>query len=144
VSKERWTSDAPRFEGDTVRFGNLGFAPRPVQKPHPPIWIGGASPAAFRRVVTLGDGWHASPRSIAQFREGLTQLRAAAAKHGRAWETLEISLRFGLSDELVAQGRQAVIDQLAEYRRLGLRHTLVEFRRPDPGRVMGLLGLVLG
>ena len=143
VFKELWTSDAPRFEGDTVRFGNLGFSPRPVQKPHPPIWIGGASPAAFRRVVTLGDGWHASPRSVAQFREGLTQLRAAAAKHGRAWETLEISLRFGLSDELVAQGKQAVIDQLAEYKRLGVRHTLVEFRRPDLGRMMELLGLVL-
>jgi len=85
VFKELWTSDAPRFEGDTVRFGNLGFAPRPVQKPHPPVWIGGASPAAFRRVVTLGDGWHASPRSVAQFREGLTQLRAAAVKHNRAW-----------------------------------------------------------
>src|SRR5262249_15248844 len=87
--------------------------------------------------------WHASPRSVAQFREGLTQLRAAAAKHGRAWETLEISLRFGLSDELVAQGRQAVIDQLAEDRRLGVRHTLVEVRRPHLGGVIELLGLVL-
>jgi probable F420-dependent oxidoreductase len=143
VFKELWTSDAPRFEGDTVRFGNLGFAPRPVQKPHPPVWIGGASPAAFRRVVTLGDGWHASPRSVAQFREGLTQLRAAAVKHNRAWETLEISLRFGLSDELVAQGKQAVIDQLAEYKRLGVRHALVEFRRPELGPMMELLGLVL-
>src|SRR5262249_25448771 len=72
VFKELWTSAGLRFEGDTVRFSTLGFAPRPVQKPHPPIWIGGASPAAFRRVVTLGDGWHASPRSVAQFREGLT------------------------------------------------------------------------
>src|SRR4029453_5804443 len=103
VFKELWTSDAPRFEGDTVRFGTLGFAPRPVQKPHPPVWIGGASQAAFRRVVTLGDGWHASPRGVAQFRGGLPEPPPAAARQGRAWETLEISLRFGLSDELLAQ-----------------------------------------
>src|SRR5262249_61893859 len=114
-----------------------------AQRRQRPVWLGGARPAAFRRVVPLGDGWHASPRSVAQFREGLTQLRAAAEKHGRAWETLEISLRFGLSDELVAQGRQAVIDQLAEDKRLGARHTLVEFRRPDLGRMMELLGLAL-
>src|SRR5436309_10566756 len=142
VFKELWTSASPRFEGEALSFRDIGFAPRPVQKPHPPIWIGGASPAAFRRVVTLGDGWHASPRSVAQFREGLAQLRVAAATHGRAWETLEISLRFGLSDELVAQGKQAVIDQPCEYKRLGVRHTLVEFRRPDLGRMMELLGLV--
>ena len=142
VFKELWTSDSPRFEGEAFRFRDIGFAPKPVQKPHPPIWIGGASPAAFRRVVTLGDGWHASPRSVAQFRESLAQLRTVAATHGRAWETIEISLRFGLSDELLAQGKQAVIDQLCEYKRLGVRHTLVEFRRPDLGRMLELLGLV--
>src|SRR6267142_3848755 len=142
VFKALWTEENPSFAGEFFHFRDIGFAPKPVQKPHPPIWVGGASPAAFRRVVTLGDGWHASPRSVAQFREGLGQLRAAAAAHGRAWETLEISLRFGLSDELLAQGKQAVVDQLCEYKRLGVRHTLVEFRRPDLGRMMELLGLV--
>jgi len=142
IFKTLWTASPASFRGEFYRFDQLQCLPHPVQKPHPPIWIGGASPAAFRRVVTLGDGWHASPRSVAQFREGLAQLRAAAATHGRAWETLEISLRFGLSDELVAQGKQAVIDQLCEYKRLGVRHTLVEFRRPDLGRMMELLGLV--
>ena len=144
VFKELWTSDSPRFEGEFFRFGDLGFAPKPVQKPHPPIWVGGASPAAFRRVVTLGDGWHASPRSVTEFRDGLARLRKAADAHGRSWETLEISMRFGLSDELLAQGQQAVVDQLCEYKRLGVRHALVEFRRPDLGRMLELLGLVAG
>ena len=144
VFKELWTSDSPRFEGEFFRFGDLGFAPKPVQKPHPPIWVGGASPAAFRRVVTLGDGWHSSPRSVTEFRDGLARLRKAADAHGRSWETLEISMRFGLSDELLAQGQQAVVDQLCEYKRLGVRHALVEFRRPDLGRMLELLGLVAG
>src|SRR5690606_22397255 len=39
--KELWTKDAPRFEGEHVRFANIAFEPKPAQKPHPPIWIGG-------------------------------------------------------------------------------------------------------
>jgi probable F420-dependent oxidoreductase len=142
VFKELWTSDSPRFDGEVFPFRDIGFAPKPVQKPHPPIWIGGASPAAFRRIVALGDGWHASPRSLTEFRDGLARLRSAADAHGRGWETIEISLRFGLSDELLARGEQAAIDQLGEYKRLGVRHALVEFRRPDLGRMLELLGLV--
>ena len=142
VFKELWTSDAPKLDGEFFRFRDLGFAPKPVQKPHPPIWIGGASPAAFRRVVAFGDGWHASPRSVTEFRDGLAQLRKAAEAQGRPWATIEISLRFGLSDELLAQGPQAVVDQLGEYKRLGARHALVEFRRPDFARMLELLGLV--
>jgi hypothetical protein len=68
---------------------------------------------------------------------------AAEAAH-RPFETIEISLRFGLSDALLAEGPQAVIDQLAEYKRLGVRHVLVEFRREDAGRMMEILDLVLG
>ena len=51
VFKELWTADNPSFEGEFFRFRDVGFAPKPVQKPHPPIWVGGDSPGAFRRVV---------------------------------------------------------------------------------------------
>ena len=144
VFKALWTADRPSFEGEFFRFRDVGFAPKPVQKPHPPLWVGGNSPGAFRRVVTLGDGWHASPRTVADFRDGLAQLRTAAEAARRPFETIEISLRFGLSDALLAQGPQAVVDQLAEYKRLGVRHALVEFRREDSGRMMEILDLVLG
>ena len=73
-----WTEQDPRFEGEFVRFRDLGFAPKPVQKPHPPIWVGGDSAGAFRRVVTLGDGWHATSKTPAELREALGRLRAAA------------------------------------------------------------------
>src|SRR3989440_7885350 len=53
VFKALWTSDDPAFDGEFFRFRDIGFAPRPVQKPHPPLWIGGNSPGAFRRVVAL-------------------------------------------------------------------------------------------
>jgi len=142
VFKELWTADHPRFEGEFFRFRDIGFAPKPVQKPHPPIWVGGNSPGAFRRVVTLGDGWHASTRSLADLRDGLGRLRAVADAAKRPWESITRSLRFTLTDELLQQGTQAVVDQLCECKRLGLAHLMIDFRRDDLGRMLDLLDLV--
>ena len=113
-----------------------------MQKPHPPIWVGGDSPGAFRRVVQFGDGWHATSKTPAQLRDALTRLRAAAEQAGRAFETIELSLRYTLRDELLAQGTQAVVDDLAAYKRLGLSHLVLEFRRDDLGRMLEILDLV--
>ena len=57
IFKELWTSDDPEFHGDYADFSDITFEPKPVQKPHPPILIGGESPPAMRRTVRLGDGW---------------------------------------------------------------------------------------
>ncbi len=104
--------------------------------------MGGDSPGAFRRVVTHGDGWHATSKTPAQLREALGRLRAAADAAKRPFESLTISLRYGLKDELLAKGAQAVIDELAEYERVGLSHILLEFRRDDLGRMLEILGIV--
>lgn len=55
--KEAWTSEHPKFSGDFVKFDNILVEPKPVQKPHPPIFIGGNSQAAMRRAAVHGDGW---------------------------------------------------------------------------------------
>ena len=55
--KECWTAGAPQFEGEYVSFKNIAFEPKPLQKPHPPIFIGGNSKAAMRRAAVHGDGW---------------------------------------------------------------------------------------
>jgi probable F420-dependent oxidoreductase len=144
VFKELWTNDKPAFEGEFFRFRDIGFAPKPVQKPHPPIWVGGDSPGAFRRVVTLGDGWHATSKSPAELRDALTRLRAAADAARRPFETLALSLRFALRDELLAQGPQAVVDRLSEYKRLGLSHLMIDFRRDDLAQMLEILDLVTG
>ena len=57
IFKELWTSDSPHFEGKYHSFSDLSFVPKPVQKPHPPIWVGGESRRAMRRAAELGDGW---------------------------------------------------------------------------------------
>ena len=55
-SKALWPAETPPSEGEFFRSRDIGFAPKPVQKPHPPIWIGGSSDAALRRTGRLGGG----------------------------------------------------------------------------------------
>jgi probable F420-dependent oxidoreductase len=58
VLRTLWTAEAPRFEGRFFRFADIDAQPRPVQKPHPPIVVGGMSRPALRRAVRQGDGWY--------------------------------------------------------------------------------------
>jgi probable F420-dependent oxidoreductase len=144
VFKALWTEDNPSFAGEYFRFSDIGFAPKPVQKPHPPIWVGGDSPGAFKRVVTLGDGWHATSKTPAQLKDALVRLRAAADSARRPFDTIALSIRYSLTDELLARGHQAVVDELCEYKRLGLEHVMIDFRRDDLAKMLELLDLVAG
>ncbi len=56
--KELWTNEKPSFQGKYVQFDKIIFDPKPTQKPHVPIWVGGNSRAALRRAANLGDGWN--------------------------------------------------------------------------------------
>ncbi|MDP6073114.1 MAG: LLM class F420-dependent oxidoreductase [SAR202 cluster bacterium] len=58
IFKELWTNDNPSFDGNYASFSDVTFAPKPVQTPHPPIWVGGESPPALRRAALLGDAWY--------------------------------------------------------------------------------------
>jgi probable F420-dependent oxidoreductase len=142
VFKALWTEREPRVEGEFYRVADVGFEPKPLQKPHPPIWVGGNTPAALRRVVALGDGWHAMSKTPAELRDALTELRRLADEAGRAWQSIELTMRFELSEPTLADGVQAVVDRLGEYARLGIRHTAVVFRREDPKRMLELMDLV--
>src|SRR5215472_8171185 len=58
IFKTLWTKSPASYAGEFYQFDSLRCLPQPLQKPHPPIWIGGHSAAALRRVARLGDGWH--------------------------------------------------------------------------------------
>ena len=64
-----WTQDVASYEGQFVSFKDVHAAPRPVQAPHPPIWVGGASEAAMRRTVRYGTGWHPIRIRLPWFRD---------------------------------------------------------------------------
>ncbi len=57
VIRAMWTQEKPAFDGQFTSFSGIQSRPLPVQKPHPPILVGGMSPPALRRAVAQGDGW---------------------------------------------------------------------------------------
>jgi probable F420-dependent oxidoreductase len=89
-----WTEPRPSFSGPSVRFSGIDAQPRPHQKPHPPIVVGGTSPAALRRAALRGNGWYGFLRDLSATQADLAGLAAAQREHGRpaALGTLEITL----------------------------------------------------
>src|SRR6267378_5608954 len=88
VIKAAWSADQPRFSGKFMNFSGATFAPRPLQKPHPPIWVGGLpgtiSSPALRRVALLGDVWHPLALSLADIEKGIATIRELTGKAGRS------------------------------------------------------------
>jgi probable F420-dependent oxidoreductase len=89
-----WTAEQPAYEGRFVSFSGIDAQPRPVQRPHPPIVIGGRTPPAFRRAVQHGNGWYGFSLDLAETTECLAGLRSAQAEVARpeALGQLEISV----------------------------------------------------
>ncbi|MGD9879754.1 MAG: LLM class F420-dependent oxidoreductase [Reyranella sp.] len=97
---ELWTKEQPKFAGEYVSFDNIVLAPKPVQKPYPPIWVGGESGPALRRTAALGDAWYpigtnpAFPLdSLARFKAGVAKLRTMTEKAGRKADAVGLALR---------------------------------------------------
>ena len=142
VFKALWTQDDPSFAGTFYQLRDVGFAPKPVQQPHPPLWIGGHSQAAYRRAVALGDGWHASSQTPAQLSVHLEHLHRVADDMDRSFDSLELSLRLKLSEDEVRGSRQALVDLYGAYKALGLSHLALDFRRDDLSHMLDVLDLV--
>lgn len=90
VMKTLWQDDDPQYAGEFYNFKDVLFNPKPAQAGGPPLWIGGSSDAAIRRIATLGDGWHADDSPLEQLETVTSQLRQLTAENGRS---IEISLR---------------------------------------------------
>jgi probable F420-dependent oxidoreductase len=92
-----WSQTKPAYQGRFVSFADVQAYPQPVQRPHPPIVIGGRSAPAFRRAVQQGNGWYGFALGLDGTRRALDGLREAAAQYARpaALGDLEISITPG-------------------------------------------------
>jgi len=79
VMKKLWTTEITEYHGEYVDFPSLVCAPKPVQKPHPPIFVGGELEAAARRIANYGDGWLPRARNTSQYED--PDKLSAARKH---------------------------------------------------------------
>jgi probable F420-dependent oxidoreductase len=78
--RQLWTEDKPRIENKYVRYDGLVMEPKPVQKPHPPIWVGGESGHSMRRAARVGDAWYPIGSNNAHLLDTLPRLEAGIAK----------------------------------------------------------------
>jgi alkanesulfonate monooxygenase SsuD/methylene tetrahydromethanopterin reductase-like flavin-dependent oxidoreductase (luciferase family) len=97
------------FFGKHYRVEEAVCAPSPVQRPHPPIWLGEAHPAMLDLCARFGDGWNSTPVSLAELRQRLAMLRAACDRHKRPYDELEKSLEIQV---LIAPDRAALRERV--------------------------------
>ncbi len=148
---ELWTNDNPKFEGKYVNFSDITFLPKPVQKPYPPIWIGGQSKPAIRRAAQIGDCWHpvgaipAAPLEPEELAENLVLLHQYAEKAGRDPAIIQVSVKAPLYDAGDSSGPRRrfsgspdeVRQDVQTYADVGVTHLIFDFRTADPHRTEG-------
>ena len=113
--KALWTQEIAEFHGATVHIRRCYFNPKPMQKPHPPILIGGESDAALSRVARFGDGWYGFDLDPTRLAERLTRLDALLIGAGRSRKDVRVFVgpnRHRITPESFAAYRDLGIDQL--------------------------------
>ena len=115
--KELWINDQAEFHGQYYDFPLVRSYPKPYQKPHPPIILGGTARNVFKRAVAWGDGWMPSRATVDQIRSGRAVLDNLAAAAERDPESLEITAFFqpadpGLINQLEEAGAARVVLRL--------------------------------
>jgi probable F420-dependent oxidoreductase len=142
--QELWTRRDPTFNGTYTHFSGLVFEPKPLQKPHPPIWVGGHSKAALRRTAEFGAAWHPINRPVEELRAGQAEIARLCHARGRATVptlTLRNDVRILRSGEtapksahagrVLAGAPAALAEQIGELAAVGVEHLVCEFLAAD-------------
>lgn len=127
-----FSEPSPSFDGDFYQFPAVGFEPKPVQQPVP-VWVGGATAPAFRRVARYGHGFHAAFQPLDVVQREWAEVRAACEAIGRDPGELTLSLRLYLdpqsvmaAEKSVAGNARAMADRLAQLREAGVGHLVLD------------------
>ena len=139
--KELWTKDDPVFQGEHYQLSGTGFMPKPVQKPHPPIWIGGHTNPAIRRAAKYGDGWMPiglRPPAILEpeeLAEKIARLRRLTVRAGRPEDAVSLCFSTGVTFDdspgatrsMMSGRAEQIAADLRQYQDLGVRNFILGF-----------------
>ncbi|MCH7622177.1 MAG: LLM class flavin-dependent oxidoreductase, partial [Chloroflexi bacterium] len=157
--KELWTSDSPSFAGKYCQFSDIQFLPKPVQKPHPPIWVGGHSRPAIRRAAELGNGWHpvgaipAVPLEPEELAQNVATLHRFAERAGRDPAELDVAMKTPLYDPGTGSGgprrrfagtADQVLQDIQTYSDVGVSHIIFDIRGADLSQALERLDWFAG
>ena len=129
--KEIWTKSKAEYHGEFVDFGPMMTWPKPVQKPHPPILVGGAFPYSARRAIRYGDGWmpQVTEKSPTPLLELLPRFRQMCAEAGRDPDRMDISIG----------GQQPDADLARRYRDAGVTRMSVSLPSEKADTILPML-----
>ena len=129
--KAIWTQNEPEYHGELVDFPKMKMWPKPLQKPHPPVIVGGAFPHAARRALAYGDGWipHAARPHYPDVTDFLPQFSEMAAAAGRGLDAVPVTV-FGVAEDL---------DRLQRYRDRGVARVVVSLDSAGAGEILPVL-----
>jgi probable F420-dependent oxidoreductase len=150
-----WTEKKPVIHGKYVHYDGLLLEPKPVQQPHPPIWVGGESGPSLRRAAKLGDAWYPIGTnnahlldSLPRYRAGIERLRRATEAAGRPREAVALTYRVKQYGEalpsrasdgehrLFSGTDSDIINDIHALRDLGVSAIDFDFERPDADAVI--------
>ncbi len=126
-----WTESKAEYHGEFVDFDPMMAWPKPVQKPYPPVIVGGAFPYGARRAIRYGDGWvpHASRPEYGDVSDFLPQFRKMATEAGRDPASLPVTM-FRVVEEL---------DRLRHYRDIGIARVVITLPSAGANEVMPII-----
>jgi len=124
-----WTEDAASFSGEFVNFEPIWSWPKPVQRPGPPVFLGGHGPKALARVVDYCDGWLPIGARASGFFDDLRALRTLAAERGRDPKSIQVAV----------YGAPADADYLKQLREADVQHALFWLPSAEADKVLPLL-----
>ena len=127
--KALWTQGEAAFHGEMVNFDPVWLYPKPAQRPHPPILLGGSSGYTVKRVVEFCDGWLPLARPPFDPKDAVARLRKAASAAGRDYSTLSLSVFAAPADKAA----------LAEYRDAGIDRAFLAIPDLTPREILGVL-----
>lgn len=137
VIKALWTQEAASHQGNSYKFHDLHLAPRPVQQPHPPIWVGGNSRRAIRRAVELADGWVPFQVTLHEVADRLDYARTLP-EYERRNRPLDVVVPAGPVEitraaidgdrEPFTGSQEQVLEDIAEFKRAGVTGLTIGFK----------------
>jgi len=147
ILKALWTKSPVSYNGEFYKLENATVVPEPVQKPHPPLLIGGAAAQSFERAVEIGDGWMPFGASVTEVKRGMEKIRQIASSQKKKLKDdflLYVDLPTTLksrepstlpkvdedNEETLTGDASTISKRIERYMSLGVQQIIVEFEKP--------------